>query len=59
MSTLFSFLVLVISMVFLGSGCAAIKGIFEAGFWTGALVVLVGLAVLAGIVWLISKVVQR
>lgn len=59
MSTLFSLLALVMSMVVLGSGCTAIKGIFEAGFWVGALVVLVGLAVVAGIVWLISKVVQR
>jgi uncharacterized membrane protein YjjP (DUF1212 family) len=38
------------------SSCAAIKGIFKAGFWSGAILVIV---VIALIIFVISKIVKK
>jgi hypothetical protein len=48
-------LLLAISCELLTS-CAAIKGIFKAGFWSGAILVIV---VIALIIFVVSKIVKR
>jgi hypothetical protein len=40
-------------------GCTAIKGIFKAGFWAGAVVVIIGLAIVGGLAWLASRATHR
>jgi hypothetical protein len=38
------------------TSCAAIKGIFKAGFWSGAILVIV---VIALIIFVVSKIVKK
>jgi len=51
------FLVLLLVLVgpVLLDGCTAIKGIFKAGFWAGAIVVVLGLAIVGGLAWLATR----
>jgi hypothetical protein len=46
----------ILLLVAMLSSCAAIKGIFKAGFWSGAILVIV---VVALIIFVVSKIVKR
>jgi len=54
MKTYFSFLLAVVSLML--SGCDVIGGIFEAGVWSGIIVVVLVVGLL---LWLVGKVFRR
>jgi uncharacterized membrane protein YjjP (DUF1212 family) len=49
----FNFLLLLFALL---SSCAAIKSIFKAGFWSGAILVIL---VIALIIFVVSKLIKR
>jgi hypothetical protein len=50
MLSLLTRILLVVLLAVTLSGCAAIAGIFKAGFWTGLIIAVIVIVVIAGLV---------